>query len=187
MTLLVALLAYLLGSLSAGILYSRARGQDVRDRDLPGGSGMYRQYGARVAILVTLLDALKGVAAVLIARALTPDTTWVATLFVVLGHCYPAYFRLNGGGGIAPLIGALLAAAPTTIGLTALVALAVMAPYKWLLQRTVRLNVVPVATAVAVPVGLLFALRHGGFADLLAGGAAMLIRAAHLLLAPRKA
>lgn len=187
MTLLVAALAYLLGSLSAGILYSRMRGQDVRDHDLPGGSGMYRQYGARVAVLVTFLDAAKGAAAVLIARALTPDATWIATLFVVLGHCYPAYFRFNGGGGIAPLLGALLAAAPVTLGLTALVALLVMAPYKWLLQRTVRLNVVPVATAIAVPVGLLFATRHGGFADLLAGGAGMLLRAAHLLLTPRKA
>ncbi|ADV66698.1 glycerol-3-phosphate acyltransferase [Deinococcus maricopensis] len=187
MTLLVAAVAYLIGSLSAGILYSRARGHDVRDRDLPGGSGIYRQYGPGAAVLVSALDILKGAVAVLIARALTPDATWVATLFVVLGHCYPAYFRLNGGGGIAPLLGALLIAAPATLGLTLLVALLVMVPYKWLLQRTVRLNVVPVAAAVAVPTGLLFAARYGGTADLLAGGGAMLLRAAHLLLNPRKA
>ena len=48
---LVAALSYLLGSVVMGVLYSRARGADIRERDLPGGSGTYRQYGLGAALL----------------------------------------------------------------------------------------------------------------------------------------
>lgn len=186
MLLLVALASFLLGSLVAGVLYSRARGSDIRDRDLPGASGTYRQHGLAVALGVMAFDVSKGAAAVLLARALTPDFTWVATLFVVLGHCYPAFFRFRGGGGIAPLMGALLVTGPLTLlGMLAL-GLAVMPVYKKTLQGRLGLNAVPFATALAVPVGLLLAARFGGLPDLLAGGAAMAVRAVHLLAFPER-
>ncbi|GGM20439.1 glycerol-3-phosphate acyltransferase [Deinococcus aerophilus] len=181
---LVALLSYLLGSLVMGVLYSRRRGADIRAHDLPGGSGTYRQYGRRAAILVGAGDILKGVLAVLLARWLVPEMTWLATLFVVLGHCYPLYFRFRGGAGIAPLLGALLAAAPVTLLGTLALALALIPLYRATLQPALQLNAVPFATAVAVPLGLLLALRCGGVADLLAGGAVMAVRAAHLLAFP---
>lgn len=184
MPVLVALLSYLLGSLVAGVLYSRARGDDIRRRDLPGGSGTYRQYGRNAAILVTAADILKGVLAALLARWLAPEHTWLATLGVVLGHCYPLYFRLNGGGGIAPFLGALLITAPWTLLALLGVALPLIPLYRATLQTRLKLNAVPFATAVAVPVGLLIAARTGGVPDLIAGGAAMAVRAAHLLLAP---
>lgn len=181
---LVAVFSYLLGSLVAGVLYSRARGADIRDRDLPGGSGTFRQYGRSAAILVSALDILKGVLAGLLARWLAPDHTWVATLFVVLGHCYPVFFRFRGGGGIAPLLGALLVVAPVTLAGLLLTALVVIPLYKATLQSRLKLNAVPFATVIAVPVGLFLATRYGGFADLLAGGAVMAVRAAHLLAFP---
>lgn len=184
--LVLAVLSYLLGSLVMGVLYSRARGTDIRDRDLPGGSGTYRQYGMQAALLVAAGDILKGVAAALLARAIAPGESWVAALFVVLGHCYPVFFGFRGGGGIAPLGGALLVLAPLTLLGTLAVALVVIPLYRSLLQRRVKLNAVPVATAVAVPVGLLLSARYGGLLDLLAGGGAMALRALHLLAAPRR-
>jgi glycerol-3-phosphate acyltransferase PlsY len=187
MPLLVALLSYLLGSLVAGVVYSRARGADIRERDLPGGSGVYRQHGLAAALGVVAFDILKGMAAALLARALTPDQTWVAALFVVLGHCYPVFFRLRGGGGIAPLLGALLVVAPLTLAGMLGAALGVMALYRATLQARLGLNAIPFAAAVAVPLGALLALRYGGLPDLLAGGAAMAVRAAHLLARPQQA
>lgn len=181
MALLVLVLSYLLGSLVAGVLYSRARGEDIRDRDLPGGSGTFRQYGPRAALLVGVLDVLKGVAAGLTARALLPEATWVGTLGVVLGHCYPVFFRFRGGGGIAPLLGALAVVAPLTLGGTLLAALVFIPLYRATLQRRVGLNAVPAATVLALPLGLWLATRTGGLADLLAGGGVMALRAAHLL------
>lgn len=181
---LVALASFLLGSLVAGVLYSRFLGADIRDRDLPGASGTYRQHGLAAALGVTAFDMSKAVAAVLLARALTPDFTWVATLFVILGHCYPAFFRFRGGGGIAPLMGALLVTGPLTLAGMLAFGLAIMGPYKAKWQRRVGLNAVPFATALAVPVGVLIAARYGGLPDLLAGGAAMAVRAVHLLARP---
>ena len=46
--------SYLLGSVVMGILYSRLRGDDIRSRDLPGGSGTFRQYGRQAAVLVSV-------------------------------------------------------------------------------------------------------------------------------------
>ena len=182
--LFVAAASYLLGSLVAGVLYSRARGEDIRGRDLPGGSGTYRQYGVGAAILVTALDILKGVLAAGLALHFTPQATWVAMLGVVLGHCYPLYFRFRGGGGIAPLLGALLVVAPITLAGMLGTALVLIPLYRATLQASVKLNAVPFAAAIAVPVGLLLASRYGGLPDLLAGGAAMAVRAGHLLARP---
>lgn len=184
LVLLVAVLSYLLGSLVTGVLYSRARGADILGRDLPGGSGTYRQFGRNAAILVTAGDILKGVLAALMARALIPEQAWIATLAVVLGHCYPLFFRFRGGGGIAPLMGALLVVAPLTLLGTLALGLALIPLYRATLQSRLNLNAVPFATAVAVPLGVLLSLRYGGLADLLAGGAAMAVRAAHLLAVP---
>lgn len=181
MAALTALVSYLLGSLVAGILYSRLRGEDIRGRDLPGGSGTYRQYGRGAAIAVTLADALKGALAVALARWIAPDFTWLATLMVVLGHCYPVLFRFRGGGGIAPFLGALLVAAPLTLAGLLAFALAVIPVYKATLQPRLKLNAVPFATVVSLPVGALLAASLGGLPDLLAGFAVMGVRAVHLL------
>lgn len=184
LALLVAVLSYLLGSLVTGVLYARARGDEILGRDLPGGSGTFRQFGRSAAILVTAGDILKGVLAVVLARVLAPDLTWLATLAVVLGHCYPVFFRFRGGGGIAPLLGALLVAAPLTLLGALGLGLAVIPLYRATLQRRLQLNAVPFAAAVAVPAGLLLSLRYGGLGDLLAGSAVMALRAVHLLAAP---
>lgn len=184
--LLIAALSYLLGSLVAGVFYSRWQGQDIRDKDLPGGSGTFRQYGRNAAILVTVADIIKGALAALLALWLAPQYLWLATLFVVLGHCYPVFFRFRGGGGIAPFLGAMLVAAPLTILVTVGLALAVIPLYKSTLQKTLKLNAIPFITALGIPLGVLLALRFGGLPEFLAGAAAMAIRAAHLLLVPDK-
>ncbi|MFB9993429.1 glycerol-3-phosphate acyltransferase [Deinococcus oregonensis] len=184
MPVLIAAFAYLLGSLVAGILYSRALGQDIRDRDLPGGSGTVRQYGRLAGLAVTLADMLKAVLALWLTSLVAPDLTWLAAFFVVLGHCYPVFFRFRGGVGIAPFMGALLVVAPITILGIFGMGLVIIPLYKATLQARLKLNAVPVATLIVVPLGVLLALRYGGLPELLAGAAAMTIRTIHLMLAP---
>ena len=193
----IFVLSYLLGSLVAGVLYSRWRGEDIRERDLPGGSGTYRQYGKGAAVLVTALDLLKGAAAAGLALWLAPQSVTqtvtqtvplaaaLATFGVVLGHCYPAWFGFRGGGGIAPFLGAMLLAAPWTLLATVIFALTLIPLYRTTLQPRLKLNAIPFVTALAVPVGTLIALRLGGLAEFLAGSAAMGVRAAHLLAEKR--
>lgn len=184
-TLLVTAAAFLLGSLVSGVLYSRARGADIRDRDLPGGSGTWRQFGRGAGILVSAGDIVKGVVAALLARALVPQggeaLAALVTGAVVAGHCYPVFFGFRGGGGIAPLLGALLIFAPGVLLALLLTAAVVIPTYKATLQARLKLNAVPFTTAVAVPVGLLAGALSGGFWPLLAGGTVMAVRAAHLL------
>lgn len=186
MVLLVGLMAYGLGSVLGGVLYSRRLGADIRERDLPGGSGTYRQYGLWAAVGVAGFDMFKGAAAIAIAHALAPEATWVATLGVVLGHCYPIFHGLRGGGGIAPLIGALALAAPKMLLPTLALALLCIPLYKATLQKIIKLNAIPFVAALAVPVGLYLGARYGGWQDMLAGGGAMLVRAIHMLLTPKR-
>jgi acyl-phosphate glycerol 3-phosphate acyltransferase len=107
---LLVLLAYLVGSVSVGVLVSRYHGEDIRARDLPGTSGMFRQYGPVWGFAVLLLDMVKGALAAWIASALgaAPWVLPLAALAVVAGHIYPVLFGFRGGGGLATSAGFLL-------------------------------------------------------------------------------
>jgi glycerol-3-phosphate acyltransferase PlsY len=106
--------AYLLGSISFGILISKVFGlPDPRTvgSGNPGATNVLRS-GKKLAALLTLLgDALKGWIAVLIAASYGLAPEWVAlvALFVFLGHLYPIYYRFKGGKGVATALGILLA------------------------------------------------------------------------------
>ena len=179
---MVLLAAYLLGSVVFGVIYSRLRGDDVRGRDMPGGSGMFRQYGLAPALMISALDILKGVLAVYLAQRYAPGWEWAATVLVILGHCYPVFFRFSGGGGIAPLLGGLLIAAPKTLLLMILLSLVVMPAYKFTIQKRVGLNVIPFMTAVVIPISIVASLWLGGTWSLVLGGAAMAVRSVQLLI-----
>ncbi|WP_117238616.1 glycerol-3-phosphate acyltransferase [Thermus sediminis] len=96
------LLAYLMGSLVGGLLLF----PEVRWRDLPGGSGVFRRKGPLAALLVVLWDVGKGVLAALLTP---PEWRPLAAGAVVAGHNWPLFFRFRGGGGIAPSLGFFLA------------------------------------------------------------------------------
>ncbi|WP_312932203.1 glycerol-3-phosphate 1-O-acyltransferase PlsY [Pseudomonas sp.] len=125
----LALLAYLLGSLSFAIVLSRLTGSP--DPRL-GGSGnagatnMLRLAGRRMAILTLLGDLCKGILPVVLARLAGLDLqaqAWIG-LCAVGGHVFPVYFRFQGGKGVATAAGMLmvvyLPAALLAIGVWAL-------------------------------------------------------------------
>src|SRR3989344_1311991 len=96
---LLAILAYLLGSLSFAILLSRLAGRpDPRAAGSgnPGATNMLRVAGKRLAILTLLGDLLKGLLPVLIASLLNfnlQQQAWVG-MAAVVGHPSPLYFNL---------------------------------------------------------------------------------------------
>src|SRR6185295_15113727 len=106
MIYLLPLFAYLLGSVSAAVVVSRAMGlQDPREvgSKNPGATNVLR-YGGKLAAILTLVgDILKGVIAVLIARWLTTDPIILAgtALAAFLGHLFPVFFGFKGGKGVA--------------------------------------------------------------------------------------
>ena len=110
---LLAIVAYLLGSLSFAVLLARCLGTGdprLAGSGNPGATNMLRLAGRKAAALTLLGDLLKGLLPVLLARILdlpAQQQAWVG-LAAVLGHLYPLYFRFRGGKGVATAAGLLL-------------------------------------------------------------------------------
>lgn len=125
---LVALAAYLLGSIPTGYLVARAKGVDIRTVGSGniGATNVFRFLGKPAGIFVLLADALKGWVAVrvvavwLAGTLLPPDSTGssveiattLAGISAVLGHNYTCWLRFKGGKGIATSAGVLTALVP---------------------------------------------------------------------------
>jgi len=111
--LLVAALAYLLGSVPFGIVMARLFGLgDLRaiGSGNIGATNVLRTGNKPAALLTLLGDAGKGGAAVLLARVLVgEDAAQLAGLMAFLGHCFPVFLRFHGGKGVATFLGTLLA------------------------------------------------------------------------------
>lgn len=129
-TVLLAV-AYLLGAIPFAVLVGRAmRGVDVR-RSGSGNTGAMntlKTAGPFAGVLVGVLDATKGVLAVIAGRWLIgPEAGALAGCFAVIGHCFSPYMiltsngildngwkralRKTGGKGLATGVGVLLAVA----------------------------------------------------------------------------
>ncbi len=127
---LVAVLAYLLGSVPFGVVITRALGLgDLRaiGSGNIGATNVLRTGSKRAAAATLLLDAGKGVAAVLLARAWAgEDAAQLAGLAAFLGHLFPVWLGFRGGKGVATFLGTLLALA-WPVGLAACLTWAVAA------------------------------------------------------------
>jgi len=114
----VALVGYLIGSISSGYLVGRIyRNVDLRSvgSGSTGATNTFRTLGTGAGLLVAVLDIVKGSLAVVFAQIVFPDVTGsrpiaeaVAAVCVVAGHCWPATLRGRGGRGVATGFGALL-------------------------------------------------------------------------------
>ncbi|MBO0858968.1 MAG: glycerol-3-phosphate 1-O-acyltransferase PlsY [Chloracidobacterium sp.] len=114
------ILAYLLGSIPFGYLIVKlASGADIRATG-SGGTGatnVSRRAGKAAGVVTLALDALKGAAAVFVARWLTGEsgTSWIvaaAAALAVVGHCFPVWLKFKAGKGVATGLGVFLAIAP---------------------------------------------------------------------------
>src|SRR5579872_925717 len=107
-SLLVVVLAYLLGSIPTGYLLVRFfRKQDIRTIGSGniGATNVIRSGAKGLGAATFLLDVLKGCCAVWLGAALAPHlTAWpirdveaLAALCAVLGHMFPVWLRFKGG------------------------------------------------------------------------------------------
>lgn len=108
---------YLLGSIPVGLLLVRATtGRDIRDigSGKTGGTNTIRAAGPWIGLLTALLDSVKGMVAVWLARAVVgiPAVEALAGLLAVVGHNYSIFIGFKGGAGTACTIGGALALWP---------------------------------------------------------------------------
>lgn len=121
MTIVLAVIGYLIGSISFAVVVSRAMGlPDPRSYGSgnPGATNVLRT-GKKVAAVLTLLgDAAKGWLAVFLVDHFysteVPASYKMAAvaIAVVVGHMYPVFHRFQGGKGVSTALGVLLALNP---------------------------------------------------------------------------
>jgi len=106
------LLAYIIGSIPVGLILVRQIGKsDIRKIGSGniGATNVLRTGNKSMAFATLLLDAGKGLAAVLIGTLYGPDLAITAGIGVVLGHVAPIWLLFRGGKGVATSLGVMFA------------------------------------------------------------------------------
>lgn len=168
--LIKALIAYLLGSVIGSLLVGRlVGGPDIRTSGSgnAGGTNAFRTRGWKFALPVVLIDAGKGILAVLVVAPMTlpfvPEAAfrpeWITVACgaaVIMGHVWPAWYGFRGGKGMATYLGVLGALAWPVLVVALVVWIVVL-----LLTGFVSLATMIAAAAVAI-----YALLVTGFGAL---------------------
>ena len=120
-SLIAVAAAYLVGSLSFAVIFSRLMGlADPRSYGSknPGATNVLRSGNKAAAILTLVFDALKGFVPVLLVLllgkpyGLGEGTAGFVGLAAFVGHVWPVFFRFQGGKGVATAAGVLMALNP---------------------------------------------------------------------------
>ena len=169
--IIVAIIAYLMGSISTGLLVSRIfNGPNLREvgSKNTGASNVLRTMGLKSGLITFVGDCLNCLLASLIGRWLLGQygAMWAA-LFVILGHNWPIFFQFKGGKGVASSCGMMLVCFPIPALISYVVAITVIATTKF-----ISLGSMVLLTLYAIIVSLFYS---GG--DLIIIGWAVLMAA----------
>lgn len=191
--IIVAAVAYLLGSIPFGYLLVRIfRGEDIRQTGSGniGATNVARSGAKGLGIATLVLDALKGSLAVFLAAALAASKynrcgdfvehpcapalrlMALAALFAVLGHVFPVWLRFKGGKGVATALGVFCVLFPKAILLALAIFILVVA-----ITRYVSLG--SILGAIAFPVAAYFMQNADWLSLLLASGVSLIIILKH--------
>jgi glycerol-3-phosphate acyltransferase PlsY len=184
--LLIAIAAYLLGSIPTGYLLIRLfRHEDIRRAGSGniGATNVLRSGGKGLGAATFLLDMLKGCSAVwlggylgglLMPQCSRYDAQALAALIAVLGHVFPVWLGFRGGRGVSTGFGVFLAATPLAalaaisvfivvlaisryVSLASILGSASFPLFAWLLVKGDR---PPFFIAVEFAVALLIIVKH---------------------------
>jgi glycerol-3-phosphate acyltransferase PlsY len=174
--------AYLVGSLSFAVIFSRLMGlADPRSYGSgnPGATNVLRSGNKPAAVLTLVFDALKGYVPVLLVLkfgapyGLGETTAAFVALAAFVGHLWPVFFKFKGGKGVATAAGVLVALNPW-------LALATLASFAIILAFFRYVSLASIVAAMfapfyqlliwgaepallcVVPMGLLLVWRHEG-------------------------
>jgi glycerol-3-phosphate acyltransferase PlsY len=191
--LIVAVVAYLLGSIPFGYLLVRIfRGEDIRQTGSGniGATNVVRSGAKGLGIATLGLDALKGALAVCLA-ALVAGSKYnlcgdfaqhpcapslrlmsLAAICGVLGHVFPVWLHFKGGKGVATALGVFCVLFPKAILVALVIFILVVA-----ITRYISLG--SILGAIAFPVVAYFMQNADWFSLLLASGVSLIIVLKH--------
>jgi acyl phosphate:glycerol-3-phosphate acyltransferase len=125
MLVFLAIFSFLIGSIPFGFIVAKTfKNIDVRQfgsRNI-GATNVGRVIGWKYGFLVLVLDALKGIIPVIIARFFyhefheldSMNLSLIMGGFAILGHVYTPFLRFKGGKGVATALGVCLSLVPVT-------------------------------------------------------------------------
>jgi glycerol-3-phosphate acyltransferase PlsY len=188
---IVAIVAYLLGSIPFGYILVRLfRKEDIRltGSGNIGATNVARSGAKGLGIATLILDAAKGYAAVKIGMAQYSGILdymghymrevyllgAIAAIFAILGHMYPIWLKFKGGKGVATGVGVFLALAPKAVGLVLVIFLIIV----WF-SRYVSLGSIVATAAFPVLAWLLYRKDTPYIVFIIAALGAFLIIAKH--------
>ena len=182
--------SYFLGSVPFALLLGKARGVDIRDLGSGnvGATNLGRALGRRWGVAAFLLDFLKGLAPVLLARWLlhhsdgepAARSPWIeleAGAASILGHVFPIWLRFRGGKGVATTFGGMSGLAP-------LAALGAGVIWGVIFKMTRTVSVASIAAGLSLPIAVWLTHPNQSIDTypgklLFAGAVAVLILARH--------
>ncbi|PID59792.1 MAG: acyl-phosphate glycerol 3-phosphate acyltransferase [Ignavibacteriae bacterium] len=161
--LFIIILSYLVGSIPTSIILTKVvKGVDVRNfgSGNAGGTNVSRVLGKKYGLLTILLDAFKGVIAVVFISRLYfgdfpfPNTTpfddftlvqIIAGVAAVIGHIWTIFAGFKGGKGIATGLGVLV----SVVTLDMLMALGI---FVLVVYATKYISLASISAALSVPI-----------------------------------
>jgi glycerol-3-phosphate acyltransferase PlsY len=133
MAILSMVISYLIGSISFSYLIAKKiAGIDIRlhGSGNAGATNTLRVLGKGPAIVVLILDALKGLVAMGITNLLTGGNATayaLAGLFAIIGHNWPVFFGFRGGKGVATTSGVAIGFSPLAFFVSGVITVLVIA------------------------------------------------------------
>ena len=184
--IIVAVLAYLLGSISFGMIVAKlAGGPNLREvgSKNTGATNVLRVMGLKIGLIVFVLDILKALIACIIGRVwLGLNGAMLAGLAVVIGHNWPCFFQFKGGKGVASTLAVMLLTFPIPAIICYVVAIVLIATTKYVSLGSITLAalfaILVIATNwanwlvilwVLIIAGLLIWRHHANIGRLLSG------------------
>ena len=181
-SILIAVIAYLLGCLSTGTFVSNAQGVDIRSEGSKntGASNVLRVLGLKSGVITFAGDFLKATLACWLGGLILPGATFgierfgtlLGGLFVIIGHNWPVFYHFKGGKGVASSVAVIFFVDPLLGALSIAACVAVIAITRYISAGSMTMLLCYMVLTCAVPWGewalclfavLLFALcvwRH---------------------------
>ncbi|TFB23095.1 glycerol-3-phosphate 1-O-acyltransferase PlsY [Filobacillus milosensis] len=150
--ILFAIIAYLLGSIPSALIIGKLFYQiDIREHGSGnlGGTNTFRVLGIKAGLIVSILDILKGTAAIVVVLLLAPSLEpLIVGAFAVLGHTYPIFAKFRGGKAVATSGGVLLGVNPLLFLVLVLSFFTFLKLFKYVSLASMIAGIVAVITSI---------------------------------------
>ena len=131
--IMLYLTAYLIASIPFGVIIVKSLySVDITKEGSKsiGATNVYRvlknidlKNAKKIAIITIICDVLKGFLPIIIAKfaGIDENVLWMMAVMAVLGHCFSAFLKFEGGKGVATSYGVFAAFLPIEVALSLIV------------------------------------------------------------------